>query len=177
MKTLMISIMIGLLAMSPAFAAAQDDGQRTTSQTQREGTDGQVQGQEAGDRDILPRYDSEREVVIDPVRPHRTLEVDPMEGYERVAPELITVEDLRNADVYDVNHENLGNVDEVLISQEGEIERVVLNVGGFLGLGAHSIAIGIDELEIHQDADDDLRVYVPMTEEELRNHPEYRPDN
>ncbi|GAB6057994.1 PRC-barrel domain-containing protein [Desulfonatronum parangueonense] len=176
MKTLLTSIMIGLLALSPAFAS-QDQQRPAAGQTQEEGADSRTQAQNNEERDILPRYDPEREVVLDPARPLRAVEVDPLEGYSKISPEHVSADNLRNADVFDPNHQNLGNVDEVLVTQEGIIERVVVNVGGLFGLGAHSVAIDIDEVEIHQDAEDELRVYVPMTEEELREQPEYSPAN
>ncbi|SDB33410.1 PRC-barrel domain-containing protein [Desulfonatronum thiosulfatophilum] len=99
------------------------------------------------------------------------------EGFSRVSPRTMTADDLQNADVYDVNNENIANVDEVLISPEGEVEGVVVNVGGFLGFGGRSVALDIDQIDIQRDGDDDLRVYIPMTEQELRNQPEYQRNN
>ncbi|GAB6059982.1 PRC-barrel domain-containing protein [Desulfonatronum parangueonense] len=131
------------------------------------------------DQQVRPRDAHEQEQpTTDPTRPHRTRQdVEPQEGYARVSPDLISVDDLQNADVYDSNHENVGNVDQVLITPQGDIEQVVVDVGGFLGIGAHSVAIDIDEVEIHRGEGDDLRVYVPMTEQELEAMPEYQEGN
>ncbi|SDB17867.1 PRC-barrel domain-containing protein [Desulfonatronum thiosulfatophilum] len=131
------------------------------------------------DQQVRPRDAHEQEQpTTDPTRPHRTREgVEPQEGYDRVSPGLISVNDLQNADVYDSNHENVGNVDQVLITPQGDVERLVVDVGGFLGIGTHSVAIDIDEVEIHRGNGDDLRVYVPMTEQELEAMPEYQEGN
>jgi hypothetical protein len=110
----------------------------------------------------------------DPARPHRATEVEPQEGYQRVSSDLITADDLQGASVYGTNNESVADVDEVLMTPEGKVERIVVNVGGFLGMGARSIAIDVNEVDIHKDADNDVRVYIPMNEEELRQMPEYK---
>jgi hypothetical protein len=97
----------------------------------------------------------------------------PAEGYTRVEPRGVTVEELKGANVYDANHENVASIDEVLVSPDGNIERVLLDVGGWLGMGARTVAVDMDKLEVHRGRDGDVRVYVNMTEEELRQLPEY----
>jgi hypothetical protein len=98
----------------------------------------------------------------------------PAEGYTQVEPRAMSVEDLKGANVYDANHENVAGIDEVLISPEGNIERVLIDVGGWLGMGARTVAIDMDKLEVHRGRDGDVRVYLNMTEEELKQLPEYR---
>jgi sporulation protein YlmC with PRC-barrel domain len=97
----------------------------------------------------------------------------PAEGYTAVEPRAVTVEELKGANVYDANQENVASIDEVLVSPEGNIERVLLDVGGWLGMGARTVAVDMDKLEVHRGRDGDVRVYVNMTEEELRQLPEY----
>lgn len=97
----------------------------------------------------------------------------PAEGYTPVEPRAVSVDDLKGANVYDANNENVASIDEVFVSPEGNIERVILDVGGWLGIGARTVAIDMDKLEVHRGRDGDLRVYVNMTEEELRQLPEY----
>jgi hypothetical protein len=97
----------------------------------------------------------------------------PAEGYTQVEPTAVSVDDLKGANVYDANHENVASIDEVLVSPEGNIERVLLDVGGWLGIGARTVAIDMDKLEVHRGRDGDVRVYVNMTEEELKQLPEY----
>jgi hypothetical protein len=97
----------------------------------------------------------------------------PAEGYTQVEPRAVSVDDLKGANVYDANHENVASIDEVLISPDGNVERVLLDVGGWLGMGARTVAIDMDKLEVHRGRDGDVRVYVNMTEEELRQLPEH----
>ncbi|GAB6057993.1 PRC-barrel domain-containing protein [Desulfonatronum parangueonense] len=181
MKTLLASIIIGLLAMSPAIAAQQGDSGYGHGQT---GTQHQMQ-QDQMQQDRMQHDQMQQDRMqhdqMQQDRMHqpgeRRTEVQPREGYDRVSPDLISVNDLQNADVYDAQDENVGSIEKVLVTQEGEIEKVVVDVGGFLGMGARSVALDFDEIDIHKDNDDDLRVYIDMTEEELRNKPEFQENN
>ena len=47
----------------------------------------------------------------------------------------LTADNLDDQTVYGVNNEAVGEIDELILTQGGQIDRVVLEVGGFLGLG------------------------------------------
>ncbi|WP_459938406.1 PRC-barrel domain-containing protein [Desulfonatronum parangueonense] len=116
----------------------------------------------------------QQEHATDATRPHQITEIEPQEGFDRVTPDKINQDELRNAVVYDDNHENVGRIDQVLVNPDGEVERVVVDVGGFLGIDAHSVAFDIADVDIHKDEEkDELRVYIPMIEE-LRTQQEER---
>ena len=128
-----------------------------------------------------PEYQAEgtmgqrgRDKQTDSARTHRAIEVEPQDGYQRVSSGLITADDLQGASVYGSNNESVAGVDEVLMTHEGKVERIVVNVGGFLGMGSRNIAIDMNEVDIHKDANNDVRVYIPMNEQELRQMPEYK---
>lgn len=65
----------------------------------------------------------------------------------------------------------------VSLSVDGQVSHVVLDVGGFLGIGAHSVAVPMDALQVFRDANEDLRVYLPWTEAQLEALPEYNADD
>ncbi|PWE31730.1 hypothetical protein C4N9_01585 [Pararhodobacter marinus] len=52
------------------------------------------------------------------------------------------------------------------------LSHAILDIGGFLGLGEHRVAVPVSDLQIYQNADD-VRVYLPWTEEQLEELPEY----
>lgn len=96
------------------------------------------------------------------------------EGYREAEMEELTSETLTGARVYGSNDEDVGEVDELILNDDGSIKRVVLDVGGFLGLGEHEVAVSMNELRIVRDEDgDDVRVYIDATQEELEAQPEY----
>lgn len=95
------------------------------------------------------------------------------DGYETVSRDDLTTEDLTGARVYGPNDEDVGEISELLLNDDGTMDRAVLSIGGFFGLGEHSIALSFDELQIVRDAGGDVRVYVDSTQETLEQQPEY----
>lgn len=96
------------------------------------------------------------------------------EGYREAKLEELTAEDLTGARVYGTNDEDIGEVDELILDDSGQITKAVLDIGGFLGLGEHEVAVTMKELRIvREDDGDDVRVYIDATKEELEAQPEY----
>lgn len=96
-------------------------------------------------------------------------------GYTAVDPADLTAETLTGARVYGTNDEDIGEIDELLLSEDGTtVEKVVLDVGGFLGMGEREVAVTMEELHIMRSDDGmDFRVYMDATQEELEAQPEY----
>ncbi|MGE0340735.1 MAG: PRC-barrel domain-containing protein [Xanthobacteraceae bacterium] len=49
-------------------------------------------------------------------------------------------------DVYNSADENIGDINDVILSKDGRIELIVVGVGGFLGIGEHSVALPWDQI-------------------------------
>ena len=49
--------------------------------------------------------------------------------------------------VYNDNNEKLGDINELLIDKSGKVQAVVIGVGGFLGMGEHSVAVAFDQVK------------------------------
>ncbi|WP_322893325.1 MULTISPECIES: PRC-barrel domain-containing protein [unclassified Yoonia] len=74
--------------------------------------------------------------------------------------------------------ENVGNIDDVVLTQDGELRGVLVDVGGFLGIGARTVMVDLDDLYFVADetaAEDlsDFSVVATMTREELESLPEW----
>ncbi|MGY3438059.1 MULTISPECIES: PRC-barrel domain-containing protein [unclassified Marinovum] len=96
------------------------------------------------------------------------------DGFVAAELEEMTSENLTGARVYGVNDEDVGEVSELILSDDGKVERVILDIGGFLGLGEHQVAVTFDELNIQRaDGGGDFRVYIDATEDSLEAQPEY----
>ena len=54
---------------------------------------------------------------------------------------------LIGVDVYNEANEKIGNIEELILDKSGKVEHVVLGVGGFLGMGEHSVAVAFDKLK------------------------------
>lgn len=54
---------------------------------------------------------------------------------------------LLDQDVYNEKGEKIGKVDDLVISTDGNVSTAIVNVGGFLGLGKHLVAIPVRQFE------------------------------
>lgn len=99
------------------------------------------------------------------------------EGYanmDAAAIEELTAEDLEGSYVYGANDETVGEIDSIVLTDDGKVEKVVINVGGFLGLGEKPVAVTFDELQVLRNVDgDETRIYIDSTQEALEAQPEY----
>lgn len=96
------------------------------------------------------------------------------EGYTALGADLLTAETLTGADVRDASDASIAEVSDLVLSAEGQVTDVVLDVGGFLGMGAKSVAIPMDRLTVAQTEGGAVRVWVNMTKEELEALPEFK---
>jgi hypothetical protein len=96
------------------------------------------------------------------------------EGYTELGRDVLTAELLTGADVRDASDQSIAEVSDLVLTAEGQVTDVVLDVGGFLGIGARSVAIPMDRLTVGQTEGGAVRVWVNMTKEELEALPEYQ---
>lgn len=78
----------------------------------------------------------------------------------------ITVDDLEDMDIMDASGEEVGEVEEVLMTPDGQITAVSAEVGGFLGIGDKEVVVELDRLT--HDGD---QLRVDMTSEEIEALP------
>ena len=50
---------------------------------------------------------------------------------------------LLHQDVYNERGEKIGKVDDLVVSTDGQLSTAIVNVGGFLGVGKHLVAIPV----------------------------------
>lgn len=71
--------------------------------------------------------------------------------------------------------ETIGSISDLVIDHDGQIVAVIVEVGGFLGLGKKDVAISWDSLEHRMDKDgDEHHFIVGSTKDSLKNAPEYK---
>lgn len=86
----------------------------------------------------------------------------------------ITAEALTGAPVYDSADAWIGEVSQLILTPEGEVSQAIVDVGGFLGLGAKPVALNLDQLDIQREpGSDDLRLRVALSKAELEAMPEH----
>lgn len=107
-------------------------------------------------------------------RPMMTAPAVERDGYSTAMIDDLTAEDLTGARVYGPGDEDVGEISELLMTDDGKLDRAVIDVGGFLGMGERSVAVTFDELQIVRMEDgSNLRVYIDSSQEALEQQPEY----
>lgn len=97
------------------------------------------------------------------------------EGYMTAEDVDLTAERLTGAAAYDARDEWIGEVSELVLSDDGRVDSVIVDVGGFLGIGEKPVQLKLSDIDILRAADgSDIRVYISMTENELEAMPDYR---
>jgi sporulation protein YlmC with PRC-barrel domain len=89
----------------------------------------------------------------------------------------LTAENLIGTTVYGPNEDSIGSIGDIVLSPEGEVDAVIVDVGGFLGIGAKPVAVSLDNLQFMQDASGSLYLYTQFTEDQLEAAMEYDPES
>ncbi|MEX1198530.1 MAG: PRC-barrel domain-containing protein [Pseudohongiellaceae bacterium] len=84
----------------------------------------------------------------------------------------IQADDLIGAEVSTNGDEDVGPVDDLIIDENGQIVAIIVGVGGFLGMGEKSVAIGWDDVTLSNHSDE-IELRIDVTREGLRSAPEY----
>jgi sporulation protein YlmC with PRC-barrel domain len=69
--------------------------------------------------------------------------------------------------------EEIGNIDDLVFDENGQIKAVVIGVGGFLGIGEKAVAVDFNSLEFTLAADNTERWVVPTTADALTAAPDF----
>ncbi len=85
----------------------------------------------------------------------------------------LSAENFIGTTVYGANEENVGEVSDVIMSQDGKVDAIIVDVGGFLGIGEKSVAVDLDNLAFMSDNDGNYYLYTQFTQEQLEAQPEY----
>jgi len=85
----------------------------------------------------------------------------------------LSADKLTGTTVYGANEENIGEINDVVLTPEGQVDAVVIDVGGFLGVGEKQVAVGMDNLAFMTDEDDELYLFTEFTKEQLEAQPAY----
>lgn len=135
----------------------------------------------AGDTTAQTAADTTTETAMDGTQSDRTPFVAPTierDGYNAVAVTEVTSEMLVGKEVYGVEDNSVGTIDDLILDDSGAITNVIIDFGGFLGMGTSQVSVGYDELTILADEGrSDVRVYVDATKEQVQAQPQYRATN
>jgi sporulation protein YlmC with PRC-barrel domain len=69
------------------------------------------------------------------------------------SPNQMMGADLRGANVYTANNESIGDIKDIVLTRDGNVDAVIVGVGGFLGIGEKNVAIPFRAIEISENRD------------------------
>jgi PRC-barrel domain len=76
--------------------------------------------------------------------------------------------------VYNGNNESLGDVNDLLFTQDGSVAAVIIGVGGFLGIGEKAVAVSFDAIQPQTDENGKVRLTLQATADQLDAAPEFK---
>ncbi len=88
----------------------------------------------------------------------------------------LTVTDWYKQDVYDQSNSKIGEIMDVLVGKDGQVQAAIVGVGGFLGAGEKDVAVNFDAIKQTMKND---KVYLTMdtTKDALRKAPSFKYDS
>ncbi len=92
-------------------------------------------------------------------------------NHARLATTELTADVLDGATIYGPGDEKVGSVSHV--HGMGSACQVVIDVGGFLGIGAKPVAVPASELDFMRDEDGDIHAVTTWTKDQLKAMPEH----
>ena len=106
--------------------------------------------------------------------PRKPVEI--LSGYTRVDTDRLASK-IIGSPVYDstaADANNLGNINDLVLDQNGDVAAVVLGVGGFLGIGEKQVAVDYNALQWTIAADNTERFVLQTTKDDLTNAPDFQ---
>ncbi|RUX73770.1 PRC-barrel domain containing protein [Mesorhizobium sp. M7A.F.Ca.US.006.04.2.1] len=85
----------------------------------------------------------------------------------------IRADDLKGTTVYGANDAKVGEIGDVVLAPDKKADAVIVDVGGFLGIGEKEVAVGMDNLKFMTDKAGNKYLYTTFTKEQLEAQTAY----
>ena len=92
--------------------------------------------------------------------------------HQRLQPDEMTEAVLNGITVYGPQNETIGTVSHV--HGQGAATEVVIDVGGFLGIGSKPVLVNISELDIMRDEAARVHAVSRWTKDDLKSRPQHQ---
>ncbi|QJR18157.1 PRC-barrel domain-containing protein [Pelagibacterium halotolerans] len=95
------------------------------------------------------------------------------DSFDAVATADISADELTGTAVYGSGDEEIGSIGDILLSEDGTVDAVIIDFGGFLGIGTKPVAVDFENLTFLRDENGGLVLRTTLTAEDLEAAPEY----
>ena len=89
----------------------------------------------------------------------------------------LKAEDLKGTDVISPTGQKLGDIDDFVLTGDGKIDAVVVEFGGFLGIGTKHVAVAYQGLKFMVGPSNERYLVINVTKDQLNAQPDYNKDD
>ena len=82
--------------------------------------------------------------------------------------------DLIGMNVYNTNNESIGEIEDLILDNGKTLRAVIIDVGGFLGVGERTVALAPASVVIQKPTNGSTRAIVNATKDSLTKAPEFK---
>jgi hypothetical protein len=88
----------------------------------------------------------------------------------------LTVTDWYKQDVYDPSNAKIGEIMDLLVAKDGQVQAAIVGVGGFLGAGEKDVAVSFHSIKKTM-KDDKVYLTLDTTKDALKKAPGFKYDS
>jgi sporulation protein YlmC with PRC-barrel domain len=112
-------------------------------------------------------------------QPNAMSPVDPFDPATATAIDVatLTADDLKGTNVYGPDNVHIGTVGDFVLSDDGKtVDAIIVDFGGFLGIGTKEVAVAYDNLTFYADPNNNRSLLLNITREQMEQAPAFNRD-
>ncbi|HEY9013113.1 MAG TPA: PRC-barrel domain-containing protein [Devosia sp.] len=98
------------------------------------------------------------------------------EGLTEFDETQLTAEELIGTNVYGTNDEHIGTIGDLALNEDGSVDAIIIDFGGFLGIGTKPVAVAFENLDFLADPNNNRSLVLPITREQMDAAPAFNKD-
>tara|TARA_R110002012_G_scaffold48703_1_gene126542 strand:+ start:166 stop:1287 length:1122 start_codon:yes stop_codon:yes gene_type:complete len=99
------------------------------------------------------------------------------QDWEEISFTSVTIDDLLGVAVYGGQNEWIAEISEMSLDQGAQIENIIIDVGGYLGIGSKPVALSMEDIQLRVYGGSELRAYIPYSQDQLDNMATWESDS
>lgn len=88
----------------------------------------------------------------------------------------LTAEELIGTNVYGFNDEHIGAIGDLALNEDGSVDAIIIDFGGFLGIGTKPVAVAYENLSFLADTTNNRSLVLPITRDQMDAAPAFDRD-
>lgn len=88
----------------------------------------------------------------------------------------LTADELKGINVYGTNDEHIGTIGDLALNEDGSVDALIIDFGGFLGIGTKPVAVAFEDLSFLADPNNNRSLVLPITREQMEAAPAFNAD-